>query len=166
MEGQLKKLPQEEFQEQADDVSERHMGAEKLSGGQVSEYPQHCLEDLNGDGCRKLAGESLDECTEEQQSWLKLSARLHHLVKVKRQGKEESFVDTVERWQPEHLQERRQPQHLLEKRQHQHVLERRQPQHVPERRQPQHVRRGGSLSMCWRGGSLSMCWRGGSLRMC
>ena len=66
MEGQLKELPQEEFQEQADDVSEQHMGAEKLSGGQVSEYPQCCLEDLNGDGCRKLAGESLDECTEEQ----------------------------------------------------------------------------------------------------
>ena len=49
MEGQLKELPQEEFQEQADDVSEQHMGAEKLSGGQVSEYPQRC---------RKLAGES------------------------------------------------------------------------------------------------------------
>ena len=74
MEGQLKELPQEELQEQADDVSEQHMGAEKHSGGQVSEYPQCCLEDLNGDGCRKLAGESLDECTEEQQSWLKLPA--------------------------------------------------------------------------------------------
>ena len=66
MEGQLKKLPQEEFQKQADDVSEQHMGAEKLSGGQVCEYPQWYLEDLNGDGCRRLAGESLDECTEEQ----------------------------------------------------------------------------------------------------
>ena len=139
MEGQLKELPQEELQEQADDVSEQHVGAEEVSGGQVSEYPQCCLEDLNGDGCRKLAGESLDECTEEQQSWLKLPARLHHLVKVKRRGKEESFVDTVERWQPEHLQERRRPQHVLERRQPEHVLERWQPEHVLERRQPEHV---------------------------
>ena len=139
MEGQLKELPQEELQEQADDVSEQHMGAEEVSGGQVSEYPQCCLEDLNGDGFRKLAGESLDECTEEQQSWLKLPARLHHLVKVKRRGKEESFVDTVERWQPEHLQERRRPQHVLERRQPEHVLERWQPEHVLERRQPEHV---------------------------
>ena len=76
MEGHLKELPQEESWEQADDVSEQRPGAEETSDGQLSEYPQCSLENISRYGHGQLADNGLDECTGEEQSWIKLLARL------------------------------------------------------------------------------------------
>ena len=159
MKGQLKELPQEELQEQADDVSEQHEGTQKPSGGRLTEYPQCSLEVLSRDAYRQSTENSVGECTGEMQYWLtELPVKLYCLVRVQTRREKRTFKfeteeimqhvlerrqpeHVLERRQPEHVQERRQPAHLQERRQPEHDLERRQPEHVLERRQPEHVQK-------------------------